>query len=63
MKVRIYKSHTHAGKRYAPGPEGIELDVSPRAAEYLGKHGVTTKPEPAPAAPTSAAAPVEPRKQ
>lgn len=63
MKVRIYKPHTHAGKRYAPGPDGIDLDVSPRAAEYLAKHGVTTKPEAAPVAPPLDATPAEPRKQ
>lgn len=42
MKVRIYKPHTHAGRRYTPGPEGIEIEVSKSDAAYLERAGVTT---------------------
>lgn len=42
MKVRIYKPHTHAGRRYNPGPEGIEIEVSKSDAAYLERAGVTT---------------------
>lgn len=42
MKVRIYKPHTHAGRRYSPGPDGIEIEVSKSDAAYLERAGVTT---------------------
>lgn len=38
MKVRIYKPHTHAGVRYEPGPEGLEIDIPAHDVEYLNKH-------------------------
>lgn len=47
MKVRIYKPHTHDGVDYVPGPEGIEIDVESHDADFLKKHGVLDKPEPA----------------
>lgn len=46
MKVRIYKKHTHNGKRLVPGPEGIEIEVAAHDAEFLKKAGVLDKPEP-----------------
>lgn len=42
MKIRIYKPHTHAGRRYNPGAEGIEIEVSESDAAYLKQAGVTT---------------------
>lgn len=48
MKVRIYKPHTHAGKRYTPGPEGLDIEMEPHSAEWLKKHTDVCKP-PAPA--------------
>ena len=44
MKVRIYKPHTHAGKRYTPGPEGIEIDVAEHDARFLDRAGLLTPP-------------------
>ena len=41
MKIRIYKPHTHAGRRYTPGPEGIEIEVSKSDAAYLERAGIT----------------------
>lgn len=41
MKVRIYKPHTHAGKRYTPDADGIEIEVSKADAAYLKQAGVT----------------------
>ena len=46
MKVRIYAPHTHAGKRYVPGPEGIEVDVSDADAKWLKENTkVLQKPQ------------------
>lgn len=56
MKVRLYKPHTHAGKRYTPGPEGIELEVNASDAETMKAFGVLDKPE-APASTTPVALP------
>lgn len=53
MKVRIYKPHTHAGKHYTPGPEGVELDVEKHDAEFLKGIGALDKPAPAPPAPVT----------
>lgn len=50
MKVRIYRPHTHAGIRYTPGPEGVELEVSKQVADFLEKRELTKRPEPKPAA-------------
>lgn len=50
-KVRIYKPHTHAGKRLVPGPEGIELEVSDQVAKFLHDQKLTTPPEKGPAKP------------
>lgn len=44
MKVRIYKPHTHAGKRHAPGPEGVEIDVSPQGLKFIQAHGINVPP-------------------
>lgn len=44
MKVRIYKPHTHAGKRYTPGPEGIEIEVAEHDAQFLERAGLLTPP-------------------
>ena len=44
MKVRIYKPHTHAGKRYTPGPEGVEIEVREADARFLERAGVLTAP-------------------
>lgn len=54
MKVRIYQPHTHAGKRYTPGPEGIEIDLPEQDIAYLKQHrpDVLAKPK---AEPTAAA--------
>ncbi|HIY72253.1 MAG TPA: hypothetical protein H9827_12400 [Candidatus Luteimonas excrementigallinarum] len=41
MKIRIYKPHTHAGRRYTPGPEGMEIEVSKSDAAYLERAGIT----------------------
>ncbi|MEN1942656.1 hypothetical protein WCE55_02190 [Luteimonas sp. MJ293] len=41
MKVRIYQPHTHAGKRYTPDAEGIEIEVSKTDAAFLKQAGVT----------------------
>lgn len=34
-KVTIYRPHTHAGTRYTPGPEGIEIEVDTAAAKFI----------------------------
>ncbi len=44
MKVRIYQPHTHAGVAYAPGPEGIEIDVSATDAAFLKQLGKLARP-------------------
>lgn len=44
MKVRIYKPHIHAGKRYTPGPEGIEIEVAEHDARFLERAGLLTPP-------------------
>lgn len=43
MKVRIYKPHTHAGVRYEPGPEGLEIDIPAHDVEFLNKHTDVSK--------------------
>lgn len=50
MKVRIYKPHTHAGKKYNPPPEGVEIEVSQAAAKWLRDQGLTERPVAKPAA-------------
>lgn len=49
MKVRIFKSHTHDDIDHVPGPDGIEIEVTPPEAEFLKQHGVLDKPASAPA--------------
>lgn len=44
-KVRIYKPHTHAGKRIQPGPEGAEIEVTASQLEWLRRNGLTTRPQ------------------
>jgi hypothetical protein len=47
MKVRIYATHTHAGKRHVPGPEGFEIEMSDADAKWLKEHtNVLDKPQP-----------------
>lgn len=53
-KVRIYKQHTHAGIKYTPGPDGIDIEVSDTDADFLKKAGVLDKPAAAPVAPAAA---------
>lgn len=59
MKVRIYHPHTHAGETLQPGPEGIELDVSPQDAEFMKDAGVLDRPSPV-FAPLTGAKPAPP---
>lgn len=44
MKIRIYHPHTHAGKRLNPGPNGVEIDVSPAALEFIRTRGLDVPP-------------------
>ncbi|HET7655741.1 MAG TPA: hypothetical protein VFK18_01940 [Luteimonas sp.] len=44
VKVRIYKPHTHAGKRLNPPPEGLEIEVSRPTANWLKEQGLTERP-------------------
>ena len=46
MKIRIFKPHTHAGKRYEPGPEGVELDVNEHDAKFIRDRGLHERPKP-----------------
>lgn len=57
MKVRIYKPHTHAGKRYTPGPEGVEIEVGQADVDFLRNTGVMTPPEAAATPATAGDAP------
>jgi hypothetical protein len=38
MKIRIFRPHTHAGRHYVPGPEGLDIDVPTDAAKWLVQH-------------------------
>ena len=38
MKVTLYKPHTHAGKHYQPGPEGMQVDLPADAVAWLRAH-------------------------
>lgn len=54
MKVRIYKPHTHAGKKFNPPAEGMDVDLPEHAIKWLRDNTkVLDKPktDPAPAAP------------
>jgi hypothetical protein len=44
-KIRIYKPHTHEGKRLTPGPDGIEIEVNEPDAKFLDSIGVTKRPD------------------
>lgn len=52
-RLYIYAPHTHAGVRYDPPPEGVEIEVSAQDAEFLRELGKTTPPA-APALPSLA---------
>ena len=53
MKVTLYKPHTHAGKRYEPGPEGEQVDLPPDAVAWLRAHtDVLNNPKASADAPT-----------
>ncbi len=43
-KVRIFKSHTHAGKRIDPPAEGVEIEVTEKQATFLKRAGITDRP-------------------
>lgn len=53
QKVRIFKPHTHAGKRYTPGPEGVEIEVGAHDVEFLKRAGVLDNPATPDALPAS----------
>lgn len=55
-KVRIFKPHTHAGKRYTPGPEGVEIEVNEADAKFLDSIGITKRAEAPAEVPTAAGA-------
>lgn len=55
-KVRIYRPHTHAGKRYTPDPEGVEIEVNAADAEFLEAIGATRRPGAPAEVPTAASA-------
>lgn len=61
MKVRIYQPHTHAGKRYTPGPEGIDVDMPDHAIAWLRQNNPKVLERPVPAAPAAAPAPTAPK--
>ena len=42
--IRVFTPGTHAGKRYAPGPDGIELTVSASQAKALRDRGADKPP-------------------
>lgn len=46
MKVRLHQPHTHAGTRYVPGEEGIEIDVAAHDADFIVAAGVGRKVSP-----------------
>ena len=35
MKVRIYQPHTHAGKRFVPPAEGMDVDLPEHDVKWL----------------------------
>lgn len=47
VKITVFMPGTHAGKRYTPGPDGLVLEVSPQAADFLRARGDTRRPVPA----------------
>lgn len=55
-KVRIFRPHTHEGKRLTPGPEGIEIEVNEPDAKFLESVGATKRPGPATEVPVGAIA-------
>lgn len=55
-KVRIYRPHSHGGKRYTPGPEGVEIEVNEADAKFLQTIGATTRPAASAEVPTAAIA-------
>ena len=42
--IRVFTPGTHAGKRYSPGPDGIELTVSASQAKALRDRGADKPP-------------------
>ncbi|WP_303749511.1 DUF7210 family protein [Stenotrophomonas pigmentata] len=44
-KVRIFRPHTHEGKRLTPGPDGIEIEVNEPDAKFLESVGATKRPD------------------
>ncbi len=40
--IRLISPHSHAGVRYDPPAEGVELEVSAQDAEFLHALGKTT---------------------
>lgn len=42
-KVRIFRPHTHEGKRLTPGPDGIEIEVNEPDAKFLESIGATKR--------------------
>lgn len=44
MKIRIYHPHTHAGRQYTPGPDGVEIEVTPAAAKFIKARGLDVPP-------------------
>lgn len=55
-KVRIFRPHTHDGKRLTPGPEGLEIEVNEPDAKFLESVGATKRPGPATEVPVGATA-------
>lgn len=45
MKVRIYKPHTHAGMRYEPGPDGMDIEVDEASAKFITTVGADKAPD------------------
>jgi hypothetical protein len=45
VKVRIYTPHTHAGKKYEPGPDGMDIEVPEHDAKFLEGIGATKPPK------------------
>ena len=63
MKVRIYQPHTHAGKRFDPPAEGMEVDLPDHDVKWL-EQNTTVLVKPAAAAlsaPATTTAPVSGR--
>ena len=44
VKITVFAPGTHAGKRYNPGPKGLELTVSESQAKALRDRGADKPP-------------------